>query len=106
MFVDVVHVRTIRSNASMKNRTVYHEGDGVLRDHVMLWPVWMEGYCVTGNRMTAQFMGQFFGTWAEAVEKAIKSKTDQLEGYWDADKLTYWGCRFYDNEEAARKSFG
>jgi hypothetical protein len=90
----------------MRNRTVYHEGDGVLRDVVMLWEVWMEGYCVTGNRKGAEFLGKFFGTWKEAVTKAVTQKFDQLDGYWDEDKLTYWGCRFFDNEEEARSTFG
>jgi hypothetical protein len=89
----------------MKNKTVYHDGDGVIRDHVMLWPVWMEGYCVTGNRMKARHLGNFFGTWKEAVIKAVKQELT-FDEYFNEEKLTYWGCRFFDNEEEAREVFG
>ena len=89
----------------MKNNPVYHIGDGIIRDTVMLWPVWMEGYQVTGNQKTAEFLGNFFGTWKEAVTKAA-SKLGQAETYFNEEKLTYWGCRFFDNEEEARATFG
>ena len=25
---------------------------------------------------------------------------------WDAERMTYWGCRIFDNEQEARKKFG
>ena len=67
--------------------------------------VWTEGYSTTGMYSRAQYHGEFEATsFAEACADYARSTGEPK--YFDKDNLTYFGCRFYDNELQARKSFG
>lgn len=68
--------------------------------------VWNEGYAATGESGKAQYLGTYPAeTFKEAVAKAIVAKNWD-KSYFNEDRLTYWGCRFFDNEASARASFG
>jgi hypothetical protein len=69
------------------------------------YDVWMEGYAATGNFSGAEFCGVYEAeTFAEACAKWNREQGEP--GYFDSKDLTYWGCRFFDNERDARRSFG
>lgn len=75
--------------------------------------IWEEGYVITGNRGKAFFRGKAFGnTFEEACENFISDKGEKLEldkkedGSHRYERPSIWGCRLYDNEKEARKSFG
>lgn len=70
-----------------------------------LFEIWMEGYAATGEHGTASFEGRFEGkTFADACKRwAIEEERLDL---FDEKKLTYWGCRLFDNERDARRMFG
>ena len=72
------------------------------------WQVWSEGYMATGESSTATLHGTFDGeTFKDAVIAFRDSLTDEYSKKCiNIDKLTFWGCRFFDNESDARKSFG
>lgn len=73
------------------------------------YSLWMEGYSVTGNSSTAQYLGEFKGTsfndacdnWAKTIEEPeyYKPGTDKY-------RPSYWACYIFDNEIDAKKSFG
>ena len=70
--------------------------------------LWMEGFRSTGDRSGATFCGTYeVTTPGEAIMQWAKEEPSRLA---DIDLLsnpaTYWGCRFFDNEADARKSFG
>lgn len=68
--------------------------------------VWIEGFNAQGNDERASFMGiyeadDFRGACiAWAAEKGDRAKD------FDADRLTYWNCRMFDNEASAREFNG
>lgn len=73
--------------------------------------LWMEGFRATGEYGEARFCGSYFAE--DLKEAVIKHKECTLannpmldEKLFDLENLTYWGCRFFDNEADARKSFG
>ncbi len=83
--------------------------------------VWMQGYAATGEHGVAHLWGTTEArSFKEAchkvamekqllaMSKAERGEIDLTEGYWEYDphKLTWWGCRLFDNEVDARKSFG
>lgn len=70
--------------------------------------LWVEGYSISGNRSDASFCGKYdVDTLQEAVIEYKSTVTDQRSrDLIDVNKLTYWGCRFFDNEDDARRSFG
>lgn len=72
------------------------------------WQVWSEGFKDMGGQQPAAFHGEFE---AETFKGAVKAFRNSLTDEYsikciDIDRLTFWGCRFYDNECDARKNFG
>lgn len=87
------------------------------------YEIWIEGYAATGESGTAQRLlrpGELDSKWKgitfqQAVVKALNELkwtmlSEMAQGcggcLYDPKRNTYWGCRFYNNEEEARKSFG
>ncbi len=75
--------------------------------------LWIEGYRLNGDRSKAQFLGNFEGpTLRDAVihyKQSLELKHINTAYPWDVintDKLTDWGCRFFNNEADAREAFG
>lgn len=76
------------------------------------FPIWIEGSATNGEgRVAARYEGEWPGeTFAEACAAWAKQK-DAGPAYrgmdlFDPQRLTWWGCRLFDNEAAARKVFG
>lgn len=75
------------------------------------WEVWLEGYAATGESSTAQKLTSLLHdrwqgeTFQDAVRLALGVLTWDMK-YYDEKKNAFWGCRFFDNETDARKSFG
>jgi len=73
--------------------------------------LWVEGYAATMEHGTAMRLGDYEAeTFDEAVQKwnserNAKKTYGELEQR-DDGTWTVWGCRIFDNEAAARKSFG
>lgn len=72
-----------------------------------LWEIWMSGYSATGNYAQATCLGTFPGrTFKDAVWHYKQSLPQDERVLVDLDRMTCWGCKLYDNEANARKSFG
>lgn len=68
--------------------------------------IWSEGYIVSGNSSGAHFWGSAKGaSFKDACDQLAATNKDFAE-YYNPIKLTFWGCRLYDKEKDARKSFG
>jgi hypothetical protein len=71
-----------------------------------LYEVWAEGYAATGEHGTASYVGSVE---ASSFEEACRLLHDPA-GYGALGEVggrpAYWGCRLFDNEADARKSFG
>ena len=68
-----------------------------------LWDIWVEG----SDRATpASFVGTAEGNTFSAACHAWYRKNPEQAKFFSLDRLTYWGCRLYDNEADARKAFG
>jgi hypothetical protein len=69
--------------------------------------LWREGFSMTGESGTAEFLGHYpeAKTVREAAD-AHAAANPQFAKLYKPEHLTYWGCRLYDNEADARKSFG
>jgi hypothetical protein len=70
------------------------------------YQVWVEGYRATGDQQCAQMLGEYEAeSFKAAVRKAAAAKNATLDVD-EGGSLSWWGCRFYDNETDARRSFG
>jgi len=72
------------------------------------YEVWMEGFSATGERSGAQFQGKIKSeSFAGACEKLVGKQLDKnTDGSYRYGIPSIWGCRLFDNEKDARKSFG
>ena len=68
----------------------------------MKYQIWSEGYVANGDKNTAMHHGEYE---ADSFKEACILWGNELPDF-DSDRLTYWGCRLFDNEADARKSFG
>ena len=67
--------------------------------------IWVEGYAATGEHGTASLLGSYEAeTWDGAVKKYMAENPGRIVV--DSRGYTDWGCRLFDNESDARKSFG
>lgn len=68
--------------------------------------IWSEGFRATGESSTATLHTRVRAdSFKEACLKHAE-KDDEFKLYFDPERMTYWGCRLFDNESDARKSFG
>lgn len=76
--------------------------------------VWIEGYQATCEKAGAKRLGVFDvasdATFEDAVQFWLDTQSaDDVKRFYrkrDDGTMTYWSCRFFDNEEDARKSYG
>lgn len=71
--------------------------------------LWIEGYQASGDSSGAIYLADVVGpTFDQAVQKYVDSLTPRDKVYWNKSKKgwSYWGCRAFDNEKDARRSFG
>jgi hypothetical protein len=67
--------------------------------------IWAEGFRATGESGGATYFGTAEApTFKDACILLFEGRTDRV--YFDADRLTYWGCKLFDNETDAQKAFG
>ena len=68
--------------------------------------IWSEGYACTGEAGPAFCLGTYYGnSFKEACDSLAKTDPGFAK-YYDPKRLTYWGCKLFDNETDARKTFG
>ena len=65
--------------------------------------LWMEGYSISGNDSKATSLGEYE---AETLKRAAEMHAKASGSQVNLNDLTIWGCRLFDNEKDARKSFG
>ena len=74
-----------------------------------MYTIWMEGFMATGQHDKAsKLCFNNYCTWpGNSFEQACKlySKVTMCKSYNEKNN-SIWGCKLYDNEEDARKSFG
>jgi len=98
--------------------SVYIFKDGIEvtpKEEQSKYQVWLEGYAATGESGTAMQLNlpnEDCTLWEGGVSfraaclNALETLKWEIDHYYDYARNTYWGCRFFDNEQDARKTFG
>jgi hypothetical protein len=71
--------------------------------------IWSEGYSATGQSATATRLGTVFAKDFDTAVKLLAQRLGFSEHLFRNDttgQWTYWGCKLFDNESAARIAFG
>ena len=71
-----------------------------------LYEIWSEGYRCTGDSGEAMLHGRIKADTFKEACIAFALKDRRFNPYFNPETMTYWGCRLFDNERNARKSFG
>jgi hypothetical protein len=76
--------------------------------HMKQYEIWSEGFVDSRERVGASFLGYGEGeTFHEACVYYMNTDKEHKElRYFNVKDLTFWGCRLFDNETDARRSFG
>lgn len=68
--------------------------------------IWSEGWQATGGKGSAMFWAEIdAASLSEACDRLAERDSD-FRQYYDRNRMPWWGCRLFDNEADARKSFG
>lgn len=73
---------------------------------MMIFSIWAEGFVATGQSALAQLMGIGRGQTFKEACKDLASADPGFSSNYDHENGTHWGCKLFDNEADARKSFG
>lgn len=72
----------------------------------MKFQIWAEGYRVNGDQSDATLFGEEDAPDFESACRSYADANPKWADHFDPARLTYWGCRLFDNEADARKTFG
>jgi hypothetical protein len=71
-----------------------------------MFSIWCEGFRATGQSGTATLLARHAGISLKDACLNHAKEDSEFNHYFDADRMTYWGCQIFDNEADARRSFG
>ena len=72
----------------------------------MKYEIWSEGYRCTGNSSGAIFLGTFEAESFKTACDLLAENDKEFGRLYDSERMTFWGCRLFDNEADARELFG
>ena len=69
--------------------------------------IWVEGYQATGDAGKAYYLGWCYASsFQEACDKFCTKEIQKRYGNYDPKRKSLWGCRLFESEVEARRSFG
>lgn len=68
--------------------------------------IWSEGFVATGESGTAFHHGDAAGATLQEACDALAARDPKFRAHYDRTRMTFWGCRLFDNETDARRSYG
>jgi hypothetical protein len=74
----------------------------------MIYEIWSEGYAATGHSGTSWKIGEQEGrTFEEACLTYMLNHVNRdVSQHYNPKYNTYWGCKLFDNQIDASRSFG
>lgn len=68
--------------------------------------IWCEGYAATGTAGNAVLIADVDAPTLKAACDIYAAANPEWSLDYDTKRMTYWGCRLFNNEQDARKAFG
>lgn len=72
---------------------------------IKTYEVWLEGYDIKIDSAPAEYLGSTIAENFQQACEIVLKRRDMME-HFDSEKLIYVGCKLFDNEIDARRSFG
>jgi len=71
------------------------------------YEIWCEGFVTMESRSVAQLLGIIRAeSFKSAVIEFFNRHDKTVNDYFDEERMTFYGCKLFDNEADARKTFG
>lgn len=67
--------------------------------------IWSEGYIATGDHGLARFWKTIDAQSLQEATDLLARDDEKFRKHYDRNRMTWWGCRLFDNEEQARETF-
>lgn len=71
-----------------------------------LFEIWTEGFVTNGERGSAMKYGEWRGSNFQDACNGFAKNHPEFAKYYRKEDMTWWGCRIFDNQLDAIKSFG
>lgn len=99
-----ISTEELERRTSIKSHQVSAPGGKIATN----WAIWSEGAAFNEGIYPASFHGmQRAESFNEACKAFFENHRDkQTRDYFNAERMTWWGCRLFDNETEARKFVG
>lgn len=68
--------------------------------------IWSEGFVATGESGPAFCHGEAPGSSLQEACDKLAERDPKFRAHYDRQRMTFWGCRLFDNEADARRSYG
>lgn len=68
--------------------------------------VWSEGFAATGESGGAVLHGEVEAATLQEACDRLAERDPSFRAHYDRGRMTFWGCRLFDNEAEARRSYG
>lgn len=68
--------------------------------------VWSEGHAATGGGGPAMHWGSGMAHSLTQMCEFVAQCNPTFAAHFDSERMTWWGCKLFDNEADARKAFG
>ena len=70
------------------------------------YEIWMEGFACTGASSGARLLGKMKGKSFKDACAKLALEDENFKEYYDSNRQTFWGCRLFDNQIKAIRTFG
>ena len=70
------------------------------------YEIWSEGYADNGGSRGAIHFGSAVGKDFKDACRNYAKENPEFNKYFDEERMTWWGCKLYDNKVEASRTFG
>lgn len=71
------------------------------------YEIWCEGFVTMESKSGAQLLGKIRATsFKSAAVEFFEHYGESVNKYFDRESMSFYGCKLFDNEADARKTFG
>jgi hypothetical protein len=80
--------------------------DKPTEEKIKHWEIWSEGWRATGEGGDATYWGSIVAKSFQEACGLLANKNSHFKESFDKEKMQHWGCKLFDNELEARRTFG
>lgn len=104
--LNIHDVKDLQELQELVEAYLFSKDEAKPKSDLKTYEIWAEGYHVTGESGKATLLASSEGTSFEDAVRRLALHNGAFGGWVNLEKMTYFGCRLFDNEHAARATYG